>query len=281
MAEPIQIQRIAEKSRKMRHHIVDMIGCEDGKVGHLGGSSSICDVVAALYFYKMKTHPDNPQNHHRDYFLLSKGHAALVQYAALAELGYFPLEELRRVKTLGSILQGHPDRTKTPGVEANTGSLGMGLSIGLGIALGLKLDKKENMVYVVIGDGELAEGQIWEAAMAAASFKSDNLVAIVDRNRIQATGAIADRMDIGDVKYKWEAFGWRVLEIDGHNIREICEALDSEREQEKPTMILANTVKGKYISFAENNAAFHNGGLSREQYEQAHSEIDSYMEVVK
>lgn len=267
------VKSIEQKALQLRHDIVDMIGV--GKVGHLGGSSSCADIVAALYFYKMKIDPKNPQNEDRDRFLLSKGHAALVQYAALAEAGYFPKEELKKVKTLGAMLQGHPDMTKTPGVEANTGSLGQGLSIANGIALGLRLDGKKSKVYVIIGDGELAEGQIWEAAMAASNFKIDNLVAIVDRNRLQATGAIVDRFNTNPVAQKWEAFGWNVIEIDGHNVEQIIEALDKADEVKgKPTVIIAETVKGKYISFAENNAAFHNGSMTQEQYETAKKDLE-------
>lgn len=273
LASNLQKQKIAEASRAMRHNIVDMIGYEGGKVGHLGGSSSICDVVAALYFYKMKVNPKNPGDPSRDRFLLSKGHAALVQYAALAELDYFDRGEIYSVKTVGSMLQGHPDITKTPGIEANTGSLGMGLSIGLGMALGLK--GTDSRVYVVVGDGELQEGQVWEAAMAASNFGLENLTAIIDRNGLQATDAIENRMKLGDVAAKWAAFGWRVIEIDGHSISEICDALDSKPDG-RPTAIIARTVKGKHVSFAENNPSFHNGALTKEQFETAHREIAGY-----
>ena len=202
----------------LREHIVrDLIGA--GKVGHLGGSCSSAEIVAALYFHKMRHDPKNPALPDRDRFLLSKGHAALVQYAALAMAGYFPKEELKKVKSLGGMLQGHPDMTKTPGIEANTGSLGQGLSIANGMALGLRLNGSKSRVYVIIGDGEQNEGQIWEAAMAAASFKLDNLTAIVDRNKLMATGAIADRFEIGPLAPKWAAFGWNVIEIDGHDVR--------------------------------------------------------------
>ncbi|MDF2523467.1 MAG: transketolase subunit [Clostridiales bacterium] len=268
------VKLVEEKALALRHHIVDMIGLS--KVGHLGGSSSCADIVAALYFYKMKNDPKNPKLPERDRFLLSKGHAALVQYAALAEAGYFPKEELKKVKELGAMLQGHPDMTKTPGIEANTGSLGQGLSIANGIALGLRLDQKDSKVYVIIGDGELAEGQIWEAAMASSNFKVDNLVAIVDRNRLQATGAIADRFNTNPITPKFEAFGWNVIEIDGHDVEEIIAALDKADEVKgKPTVIVAETVKGKYISFAENNAAFHNGAMTPEQYETAKKDLES------
>ncbi len=267
------IKFVEKKAIKLREDIVEIIGV--GKVGHLGGSCSCADILAALYFYKMKINPSNPNDHDRDRFLLSKGHAALVQYAALSETGYFDKEELKRVKDLGSMLQGHPDRTRTPGVEANTGSLGQGLSIGNGIALGLRLDGINRRVYVIIGDGELAEGQIWEAAMASSNFKIDNLVAIVDRNRLQASGAIKERFDTNPIPQKWEAFGWNVIQIDGHDVKQIIEALDNaEKFKGKPTVIIADTVKGKCISFAENNVSFHNGQMSQEQYDTAKKDLD-------
>lgn len=267
------VKKVEDMALKLREDIVEMIGVS--KVGHLGGSSSCADIVSALYFHKMKIDPKNPKMEDRDRFLLSKGHAALVQYAALTEAGFFPKEELKTVKELGAMLQGHPDMTKTPGIEANTGSLGQGLSIANGIALGLRLDEKKSKVYVIIGDGELAEGQIWEAAMAASNFKIDNLVAIVDRNKIQATGTIVERFNTNPISPKFEAFGWNVIEIDGHNVEEIIEAFDKADEVKgKPTVIVAETIKGKYISFAENNAAFHNGSMTPEQYEIAKKDLE-------
>lgn len=273
MVSQTLVNKLAEKALTLREHIVkDLIGT--GKVGHLGGSCSSAEIVAALYFHKMKHDPQNPAMADRDRFLLSKGHAALVQYAALAMAGYFPKEQLKKVKSLGAMLQGHPDMTKTPGVEANTGSLGQGLSVANGMALGLRLDGKKSKVYVVLGDGELAEGQVWEAAMAAAAFKIDNLTAIIDRNRIQATGPVAERFEIGPLDAKWRAFGWNVIEIDGHDIAAVVEALDeADTVKGKPTVIIANTVKGKGVSFAENTAAFHNGSLTAEQYEIAVNDL--------
>ena len=255
------IEQLEDKARQLRLDIVEMVG--PGTPGHFGGSCSIADVVTALYFYKMKHDPKNPKLPGRDRFLLSKGHSALAQYAALAESGYFPKEELKNLKKLGAMLQGHPDLLKTPGIEANTGSLGQGLSIACGIAAGLKLDKSDNHVYVVVGDGEVAEGQIWEAAMAAANFKLDNLVAILDRNRIQATGTIEERFNTNPLTDKWKAFGWHVIEIDGHDFNQIIDVKD------KPVIIIAETIKGKGICFAENTAAFHNGAMNPEQYETA------------
>jgi len=270
------IEHIEKMALKMRLDILEMIGV--GKVGHLGGSSSCTEIVATLYFYKMNLDPKNPYYEDRDRFLLSKGHAALAQYAALAELEVIPREELKKLKTLGAMLQGHPDMKKTPGIEANTGSLGQGLSIAVGMALGLKLDKKKSKVYVIVGDGELAEGQIWEAAMAASNYKLDNLIAFIDNNGLQATGPIKDRFNIYPITSKWEAFGWYVKEIDGHNVREVIEALeDVDNIQGKPKAIIAKTVKGKGFSFAENNPAFHNGSLTEEQYLQAKKELEALL----
>ncbi|NLM47975.1 MAG: transketolase [Epulopiscium sp.] len=267
------IEKLEKRAKVIRRHVIEMVGV--GSAGHIGGSNSSADIITALYFYKMKHDPKNPKMEDRDRFLLSKGHAGILQYAALAESGYFPKEELKNVKKLGSMLQGHPDYLKTPGIEAGTGSLGQGLSIGLGMALGMRLDNIQRKVYVIVGDGEMAEGQIWEAAMAAANFKVDNLVAIFDRNRLQATGPIKERFDTNPVIPKWEAFGWHVIEIDGHNMEEIIVALDeADHIKGKPIMIVANTVKGKGISFAENNAAYHNGILTQEAYEQALKELE-------
>jgi transketolase len=207
---------------------------------------------------------------------MSKGHAAIIQYAALAELGYFPTDELVTLKKLGSMLQGHPDIHKTPGIEANTGSLGQGLSISNGMALAMKLDGKDNKVYCILGDGELAEGQVWEAAMFAGARKIDNLVAIIDQNCISAMGRVAERMNSNPLPEKWRAFGWHVLEIDGHNIEEIVAALDAaDTIKERPTAIIAHTTKGKGFSFAENQAAFHNGIMTQAQYELGLKEADA------
>lgn len=272
------LNKIEKKATQLRKSIITMIGGE-GNVGHLGGSCSSADIVAALYFHKMKIDADNPKCEDRDKFIMSKGHAAIIQYAALAEIGYFSKDELPTLKSFGSMLQGHPDMHLTPGVEANTGSLGQGLSIANGMALALKLDNKCNKVYCVLGDGELAEGQIWEAAMAASAYKLDNLVAIVDRNRLQATGTIEEIFDIKDLAEKWTAFGWKVIEIDGHNIEEILVAFDQADDvKNQPTVIIANTVKGKGISFAENVVGFHNGAMTKEQYELALKELNEELE---
>lgn len=260
------------RARSVREGIVRAIGVNNK--GHLGGSMSCADLVTALYFYKMRHWPDDPLNPERDRFILSKGHASLAQYAALAEYGYFPPSTLSTTKKLGSFLQGHPERERTPGVEANTGSLGQGLSVGLGMALAGRLDRRDYKVYVILGDAELAEGQIWEAVTTAAFYRTENLVAIVDHNKMQASGRIAEMYDIGPIAQKFAAFGWRVLEIDGHDLEAIVDALDeADRPTGKPVAIIAHTVKGKGVSFAENQASYHNGSLTPEQYEQALREI--------
>lgn len=266
------IEELNRTAKKLRRDVVISIGV--GVAGHIGGSNSAADIVTALYFHKMKHDPKNPGMADRDRFLLSKGHVAILQYAALAEAGYFPVEDLKKTKEIGFYLQGHPDVLKTPGIEAGTGSLGQGLSIGLGMALGMKLDQIDRKVYVLVGDGEIAEGQIWEAAMAASSFRADNLVAIVDHNKLQANGRIVDRFNTLPLLPKWEGFGWNVIEVDGHNMEEILEALDvADTVKGKPTVIVAHTIKGKGVSFAENAVGFHNGMLTEETYAQALEEL--------
>lgn len=223
MAKAEEIRRIGRIAWELRADVVKMIGV--GKVGHLGGSCSLAEIVAALYFAKMHFDPNAPGDLRRDRFLLSKGHSVIIQYAALAELGVIPREDLGGLKTLAGKLQGHPDMS-TPGMEAVTGSLGQGLSIAVGMALALRLAKSPSRVYVVMGDGELAEGQLWEAAMAAFRFGLDSITAIVDRNRIQATGPTKEIFDIPDIAEKWRAFGWNVLSVDGHEVGAVLDALD-------------------------------------------------------
>lgn len=271
MARPEEIQRIKKIAWDLRADVVKMIGV--GKAGHLGGSCSLAEIVATLYFATMHFDPKAIHDPSRDRFLLSKGHSVLIQYAALVELGVIPRDELGKVKTLAGKLQGHPDMM-TPGMEAVTGSLGQGLSISVGMALALRLEKSPSRVYVIMGDGELAEGQLWEAAMAAARYKLDSITAILDRNRIQATGPTKEIFDIPNLEDKWRAFGWNVLNVDGHDVGAILDVLDKAAAiKGAPTVVVADTIKGKGVSFAENTAAFHNGVMTQEQYDKALAEI--------
>ena len=260
----------------LRGNLIEMI--PPGKVGHLGGSSSIMDITAALYFKHMKVF-DDPKNPLRDRCVFSKGHAVLAQYAAFVELGYVSHEDLHRVKTLDGTLQGHPDMDHTPGIEAVTGSLGQGLSVALGMALGLRLDGSASRVFAILGDGELAEGQIWEAAMAAAAYNVDNLVAIIDQNGVQATDAVEKVLPNPRQAEKWTAFGWNAIEIDGHDMAQILEALDAAKAcRGRPTAIIANTVKGKGFTFAEGKAAYHNAAMNAGEYAQARACVEKMKE---
>ena len=268
-----QINELKMKAIKVRANILEMI--PPGKVGHLGGSSSIADVMAALYFSAMRVNPSDPKDPTRDRVIMSKGHAVLVQYACLVELGFFGREELAKVKTFNGMLQGHPDMDRTPGIEAVTGSLGQGLSVALGMSLGLKLDHNDAQVYTICGDGELAEGQIWEAVMAAQGFCANNLTAIVDFNGVQATDTTKKIFPIENLNDKWKAFGWNVLDIDGHDMVQILGALDAAKAYtEGPTVILAHTVKGKCFPFAEGKAKYHNASMTEEEYKTAWECID-------
>ena len=263
-----QIKDFEQIAKNIRRKIITMIGPDNP--GHLGGSCSIADILTVLYFHRMRHKPSDPKWPGRDRFILSKGHAALGLYSVLNECGYFPDSELINIKHLGAILQGHPDMLKVPGVEANTGSLGQGLSISCGIAMAGKLDKLNYRVYCIMGDGEIAEGQIWEASMAASYYKLDNLTAILDKNKVMATGPVTERYDTNPHKEKWLANNWSVIETCGHNFTDIDNALEqASTTKGKPTLIIADTVKGKGIPFAEGKAAFHNGIMTSEQYHEA------------
>ncbi|MGE5417996.1 MAG: transketolase [Acidobacteriota bacterium] len=266
------IEKIKVNARSMRQNIVKML-TEAGS-GHPGGSLSAADIVACLYFWEMRHDPEKPAWEARDRFILSKGHAAPVLYSALAESGYFPKEKLISLRQLGSPLQGHPDMRKLPGVEASTGSLGQGIGWSVGMALGLRLDQLDSRVYVLVGDGELQEGLVWEAVMAAAHYGLENLTAIIDHNGLQIDGPIEKVMSPEPVADKFRAFGWHVIEIDGHDIPAILEALNQARTNRgKPTAIVAATVKGKGVSFMENSADWHGAAPSKEQGEQALKEL--------
>lgn len=266
------INELNMKAREIRRNILIMT--TKAGSGHPGGSLSAADIIAALYFHHLRYDAKNPKWEDRDRFVLSKGHACPAVYAALAEAGFFPKEALWTLRKMGSILQGHPDMTITPGIEASTGNLGQGLSFGIGMALAGRLDRKGYRVYVLLGDGELDEGQVWEAAMATTHFKIDSLTAIVDVNGMQLDGFTKDIMSLEPLAQKWEAFGWHVLEIDGHNMRQILDALDmAERVRDKPTVIIAHTIKGKGVSFMESQVYYHGKSLTEESLPRALAEL--------
>ena len=242
--------------------------------GHPGGSLSAADLVTALYFKEMNIDPKNPKMEGRDKFILSKGHAATAQYAALAERGYFPKEDILQLRKLGSPFQGHPNMKKVPGIEMSTGSLGQGFSVAGGMAMANKLDQNPGRIYVLLGDGELQEGLVWEAAMSAAHYNLDNLTAIVDWNGLQIDGKNEDVMTVTPVDEKFRAFGWNVISIDGHDFAQIFDAFDQARAcKGKPTVILAKTHKGKGVSFMEDQAGWHGKAPDEEQTRQAVEEL--------
>ncbi len=268
-----QKKELVRNALKLRYDLLEMIGV--GTAGHLGGSSSLAELMSVLYFYKMNFASDRIKDPNRDRLVLSKGHAALIQYAALCEKGCFPREELKKVKTLNGLLQGHPDLS-IPGIEAVTGSLGQGLSVAVGMALALRLDKSPARVYAVMGDGEQSEGQLWEAAMAASNFKVDNLTAFLDWNKVQATGATKDIFNIPELDKKWSAFGWNVTSVDGHDVEKINDAIEQVATVKgRPSLIILETIKGKCFSFAEGNPAYHNGMFTEETFKQAYTELDA------
>jgi len=266
------IDALKDKARILRIEILKMLTTAGS--GHTGGSLSAADIVTALYFRKMRHNPRDPKWKERDRFILSKGHAAPVLYAALALSGYFDKALLKTLRKLGSPLQGHPCSKLLPGVEISTGSLGQGLSIANGIAMGLKMDGSASRVYCLLGDGETQEGQVWEAAMTASHYKLDNLCGIIDNNGLQIDGHCCDVMHIEPIVKKWEAFGWHVLDINGHDMGAIVDALDrAEKMRVKPTMIVARTIKGKGVSFFEGKVEYHGMAPSDEELEMALTEL--------
>lgn len=272
MKNTINEEKLAQTAQQMRRDIISMLA-EAGS-GHPGGSLSTVEIMTYLYFVEMRVDPQNPGWVDRDRFVMSKGHAAPALYAALAGRGFFPREELLSLRKLNSPLQGHPDMKKVPGVDMSTGSLGQGISAAVGMCLAGKLDKKDYRVFVVLGDGEIEEGQVWEAAMAAAHYKLDNLIAFLDHNGLQIDGPVTEVMSPEPVDEKFKAFGWHVERINGHSFAEIAAAVEAAKKvQNKPTMIIADTVKGKGVSFMENQVGWHGNAPSREQAEQALVEL--------
>lgn len=269
-----QVARLRRQAQVIRRDILTMIHA--ARSGHPGGSLSAADIVTALYFQVLRLDPAHPDWPERDRFILSKGHACPVWYACLAERGYFPVEELLTLRALGGRLQGHPDMRKTPGIDMTTGSLGQGLSAGLGVALGVRLARRDARVYVMLGDGELNEGQIWEAALCAAKFGLDNLTAIVDYNHLQLDGPCEAVMPIEPLADKWRAFGWHVLEIDGHDMAAILGAFDAARAHVgTPTVLIATTVKGRGVSFMEGDPDWHGRAPNAVQYAAAMAELQT------
>ncbi|MBD3204675.1 transketolase [Candidatus Woesearchaeota archaeon] len=265
-----ELKNIANTLRK---HLIKML--EKAGSGHPGGSMSSVEIITALYFAVMKHDPENPCWEKRDRFILSKGHVCPILYAAMAESGYFPVSELMTLRKLGSRLQGHPHMCKLPGLETSSGSLGQGLSIAVGVAKGFKMDEKKNHVYCLMGDGELNEGQIWEAAMSASQFQLDNLTGIVDVNGLQIDGWTKDVKCLSPLKDKWESFGWYVIEVDGHNVKQIIDALNHAKHIHfKPTVLLCHTIKGKGVSFMEDQAGWHGKAPNEEQTKKALKELE-------
>jgi transketolase len=266
------IKNLEKKANIIRRYIIEMISNAEG--GHIGGALSIADIMAVLYFHILKIDPENPEWEDRDRVVLSKGHASAAWYAALAERGYFPKEELLTFDHINSRLQGHPDMNKTPGVDMSSGSLGQGISVALGMALAARYLKKTYRTFVILGDGETQEGQVWEAAMAAVHYKIDNLIAILDYNKLQLYGETNTIMNIEPIIEKWRVFGWNTIEINGHRINEIVQALEEAVKFEgKPTIVVAHTIKGKGVSFMENKVEWHSLAPTKEQAKQALKEL--------
>ena len=271
------IKDLEKKANIIRRYVIEMISNAEG--GHIGGALSIADIMAVLYFHILKIDPENPEWEDRDRVILSKGHASAAWYAALAERGYFPKEELLTFDHINSRLQGHPDMDKTPGVDMSSGSLGQGISAALGMALAARYLKKIYRTFVILGDGETQEGQIWEAAMVAANYNTDNLIAILDYNKLQLYGETNTIMNIEPIIEKWRVFGWNTIEINGHRINEIVQALEEAVKFEgKPTIVVAHTIKGKGVSFMENKVEWHSLAPTKEQAKQALKELGYYKE---
>lgn len=272
----LDITELKKYAVKVRKHVIDEV--YSAASGHPGGSLSCTDILVALYFGEMRVDPKKPAWDDRDRFVLSKGHCSPALYAVLAEKGFFPREDLLTFRKADSYLEGHPSMRYVPGVDMSTGSLGQGISAAVGMAMAGKVDNKEYRVYAILGDGELEEGQVWEASMAAAHYKLDNLTAFLDYNGLQIDGKITDVMSPEPVAGKFEAFGWNVLTVDGHDIEKILDAVNSAKNTKgRPTIIIANTIKGKGVSFMENQAGWHGSAPNKEQRDQAIAELDKQL----
>ena len=264
--------KLVNLCRKFRKELIECLHAV--RSGHPGGSLSATEIITTLYFHELNINPKNPNDPDRDRFILSKGHAAPMLYLNLAEKGYFDKSELSNLRQLNHMLQGHPCAKTTPGIDLSTGPLGLGISAAAGMAIAGKLDKKGYNVYVLIGDGETQEGIVWEAAMAASKYKLDNLIVILDHNKVQLDGTIDEIMPLGDINAKWESFGWKVIETNGHNVRDISSALEeAKRAKGKPTIIIAETVKGKGISFMEGKNIWHGKPIDDEHFNIAMKEL--------
>lgn len=267
-----KVHELKKLTHRFRNDLIDIL--YEIQTGHPGGSLSAAEIVTTLYFDKLRVDPKNPKMEGRDRFIMSKGHACPILYLNMAEKGYFPKEDLKTLRQMDSHLQGHPCAHKTPGVELSAGPLGLGLGAGLGMALGEKMKKTDGYVYVLLGDGEVQEGGIWEAAMAASKYKADNLIAILDHNGVQLDGTLEEIMCIGDIAGKFEAFGWEVLHCDGHDIASFSSAVEEAKETKgKPIVIIAKTVKGKGVSFMEGKNIWHGKPISPEEYKAAKLEL--------
>ena len=267
-----QEKKLIDLCKRFRKELIESLHAIGS--GHPGGSLSATEVITTLYFHEINVNPKNPNDPDRDRFILSKGHAAPMLYLNLAEKGYFDKSELSNLRQLNHMLQGHPCAKTTPGIDLSTGPLGLGISAAAGMAIAGKLDKKGYNVYVLIGDGETQEGIVWEAAMAASKYKLDNLIVILDHNKVQLDGTIDEIMPLGDINAKWESFGWKVIETNGHNVRDISNALEeAKRAKGKPTIIIAETVKGKGISFMEGKNIWHGKPIDDEHFNIAMKEL--------
>lgn len=272
MIDNSKLEEFQSKAKSVRRNIVEMV--YSAKSGHPGGSLSITDILVALYFSELNVDINNPKYENRDRLVLSKGHCSPALYAVLAEKGFIPKEDLKTFRKIDSYLQGHPDMKKIPGVDMTSGSLGQGLSVSNGMAIAGKLDNKDYRVYCILGDGEIEEGQVWEAAMSSSHYKLDNLCVIVDNNNLQIDGKIEDVMNPHPIDKKFESFGFNVLTIDGHNFNEILEAFEKAKSVKgKPTAIIAKTTKGKGVSYMEDNAGWHGKAPSEEEYNLAMNEL--------